>query len=173
MAVDLLGLMDLLKGGFSYTRVMAEAFDFEKTSVGWKADLPQPGQVTQPFTDGEVASIINGGFGAGPGEGLAGNLLVILLDLGALVVDVQRGRDPFSDHPGAKGARGRLGNATLKDELHLIGTPQVQVLADDLLKEEATGQGSVQDLGERELGLQDGQVVGVTRLPVGLGEGMG
>src|SRR5215471_2635814 len=69
---------------------MAEAFDFEKTSVGWKADLPQFGQVTQPFADGEVARIINGGFGASPGEGLAGNFLMILLDLGALVVDVQR-----------------------------------------------------------------------------------
>src|SRR6516225_10484001 len=126
---------------------MAEAFDFEKTSVGWKADRPQLGQVTPPFTDGEVASIINGGFGASPGEGLAGNFLVVLLDLGALVVDVQRGRDPFGDHPGAKGARGRLGDATLKDELHLVRTPQIQVLADHLLKEETTAQGSVEDLG--------------------------
>ena len=106
--------MNLSEGGLSPTRVMAEAFDFEKTSVGLKADLPQLGQVTQPFTDGEVASIIDGGFGAGPGEGLAGNFLVVLLDLGVLVVDVQRGRDPFGDDSGAKGTRGRLGDATLK-----------------------------------------------------------
>src|SRR5215472_18770558 len=103
---------------------MAEAFDFEKTSVGWKADLPQFGQVTQPFADGEVARIINGGFGASPGEGLAGNFLMILLDLGALVVDVQRRCDPFGDHPGAKGARGRLVTRRLKMSCTWSGRPR-------------------------------------------------
>src|SRR6516162_6534571 len=96
--------MNLSEGGLSQTRVMAEAFDFEKTSVGLKADLPQVGQVTQPFADGEVARMVEGGFGASPREGLAGNFLVVLLDLGALGVEVQRRRDPFGDHPRAKGA---------------------------------------------------------------------
>ena len=75
MAVDLQGLMDWLESGFSQTRVMAEAFDFEKTSVGLKADLPQVGQVTQPFADGEVARMVEGGSARAPVRGWPGTSL--------------------------------------------------------------------------------------------------
>jgi hypothetical protein len=40
---------------FSHGTILAETFDFENTSVGLKADLPQSGQVTQPLADGNVA----------------------------------------------------------------------------------------------------------------------
>lgn len=43
---------------------MAEALDFEQTSVGLKADLPEGWQVTQPFAEGEITRVIDGGLGA-------------------------------------------------------------------------------------------------------------
>jgi len=42
---------------------MAESLDVEQTSVGGKADLPQRGQVGQPFPDPEVAGVVDGGLG--------------------------------------------------------------------------------------------------------------
>ena len=56
--------------------------------------------------------------------------------------------------------------------MHLVGPAQVQVLADDFLEEDAAGLRSVEDLGQRELGLQDRDVVAVAGLAVGGGEGM-
>ena len=41
LAVDFQGMVQLLQGFFSYGTVVAETFDFEKTSVGLKADLPE------------------------------------------------------------------------------------------------------------------------------------
>ncbi len=43
---------------------MAESLDVQETSVGFKADLPQSGQVLQPLADVEVACVVDGGFGA-------------------------------------------------------------------------------------------------------------
>jgi len=43
LAVDFQGTVELMQGLFSYGTVMAETFDFEKTSVGLKADLPESG----------------------------------------------------------------------------------------------------------------------------------
>jgi len=40
-------------------------FDFEKTSVGLEADLPQRGQVTQPLAEVKVASVVDGRLRAG------------------------------------------------------------------------------------------------------------
>jgi hypothetical protein len=64
---------------------MAEALDFEQTSVGRKADRRQ---VTQPLAAEEVVRVV--GFGTSPGakrSGGSGNLLRIRLDPGALVID--------------------------------------------------------------------------------------
>jgi hypothetical protein len=46
-------------------------------------------------------------------------------------------------------------------------TADSAVVADDLLEEDPPRHWAVKHLGERELGLQDGQVVAVTRGPVG------
>jgi len=48
--------------------------DVQETSVGGEADLAQSGQVVQPFTDPEVAGVIDGHLGA---EGAS--LLVVSL----------------------------------------------------------------------------------------------
>ena len=43
--------------------VVADALDAEQAPVGGEADLPQCGQVRQPFGQPEVAGLVNGRFG--------------------------------------------------------------------------------------------------------------
>jgi len=87
LPVHLAGAIHLLKRFFSQAAIVAEALDFEQTSVGLKAELPQTRQITERLAASEVAGIANRGFSTqGP------SLSVVLLDAGGLVVDVQRGR---------------------------------------------------------------------------------
>ena len=58
--------------------VVADALDAEQASVGGEADLPQSGQVGQPFGQPEVAGVVDRGFGA-----QCPAFLVILLDCAA------------------------------------------------------------------------------------------
>jgi len=44
--------------------VVAEALDAEQAPVGGEADLPQGGQVRQPFGQPEVAGVVDRGLGA-------------------------------------------------------------------------------------------------------------
>ena len=83
-----------------------------------------------------------------------------------LVVHVQRGHDPFGQHPGAEPARGPLGHPPLENQLHLVRPPEVQILADDLLEEGPARLGTIQHLGQRELRLQDRYVVAIPGLAV-------
>jgi hypothetical protein len=60
--------------------------DFEQTSDGLKAEVPQTRKITQPLAAGEVAGIVDRGYSAqGP------SLFVVLVDMGLLVIDGQRG----------------------------------------------------------------------------------
>ena len=52
---------------------------------------------------------------------------------------MQRGRDALGYHAGAESPRCAPAHPTIKDELDLAGPPDVQVLADDLLEEDAPG----------------------------------
>ncbi len=70
-------------------RVVAESLDAQQAPVGGEADLPQGRQVGQPFPDAKVARIVDGGLGA-----QRPSFLVILLDLGVLVIEVQARGDP-------------------------------------------------------------------------------
>jgi len=112
--------------------------------------------------------VVDGGLGA---EGLA--LLVVLLDLGVLVVDVERRGDPLGDDPGAESPRGAPIHSPFEDQGDLIGTADVQVVTDDLLEEHPSGKWAVEHLGEGELGLENGDVVAVAGPTVLAGEGMG
>jgi hypothetical protein len=62
---------------------------------------------------------------------------VVLLDARALVVDVQGGNHAIGDHAGAETAGSGLDDLTVKDQLYLFGPPDIQVLADDILEENA------------------------------------
>ena len=104
----------------------------------------------------------------------ADSFLVVLLDAGRLVVDVQRRDDAVGEDPGAEPARGRrrlaADDAPVEDQRDPVGAADVEVLADDLLEEHPPGQGPVQHLGEGELGLQDRDVVAVAGPAVRGGE---
>ena len=78
-------------------RVRGDGLDAEQAPVGGEADLPQCGQVGQPFGQPEVLGVVNGGFRP---DRLA--QLQVLLDFRVLVVDVQGRGDSVGDDPGAE-----------------------------------------------------------------------
>ena len=83
---------------------------------------------------------------------------MILLGVGAFVIDVQARDNSFSDNARAASAVGysRFLQLTVEDQLHLFRSAQIDVLANDLLKETAPARRPVPDLSQRKLSLQDG-----------------
>jgi len=53
---------DLGQGAGSGDRVVADCLGGQQPPVGGEADLPQRGQVGQPFPDPEVTRVVDGGF---------------------------------------------------------------------------------------------------------------
>ena len=90
-----------------------------------------------------------------------------------LVVDVQRWRHPLGEYPRAEPPWRPLRDPAVEDQLHRVGPAEVEVLADHLLEEDAAAQRSVQHLGQRELSLEDRDVVAKAGRAVLRGEGMG
>src|SRR3954454_9629291 len=80
--------------------IQAESLDAEQAPVGGEADLAQRAQIGQPFADPEVPGVVDRGLGA-----QRSSFLVVLLDRGVLVVDVQARGDALGDHPSAEPAR--------------------------------------------------------------------
>ena len=81
--------------------------------------------------------------------------------------------DALGNDAGAKATWRPFGHTPRKDELHLVWTPQVQVFTDDVLKQDATREGTIQDLGEREFRLQNREVIPVAGATVLSRERMG
>jgi hypothetical protein len=72
--------------------------------------------------------------------------LVVLLDAGVLVVEVERGGDALGHDAGAHPSRGSAGDAALEDQLDFLGTTEIEIFADHLFEEDAAvqqGLGSV------------------------------
>ena len=112
-------------------------------------------------TDPKIVSVVDRGLGPqGP------PLFVILLEVGVFVIDVQGGR-PAS----AVGGGPSLHLAT-KDQLHLFGTAQINVLANDLLEKAPAMDRAVPNLSEGELHLENRNVVAVAGLAVLGAEGV-
>jgi hypothetical protein len=70
-----------------------------------------------------------------------------------LIIDVQRWDHTLGNHPGAELTGRTSADAAIEDQLHLAGSADVQVLADDFFEEHAAGYWPIQHLGERELRL--------------------
>jgi hypothetical protein len=123
------------------------------------------------FADPEVAGVVDGGLGA-KGD----SFFVILLDPAGLELDVQRRDDAIGEDPGAEAARcGPLAapdDPPVEDGGHAVGSTEVDVVADDLFEEDPHSNGTVEDLGERELGLKDRDVVAIPRSAFRDGERM-
>jgi len=75
LTVDRHGLVDLTKRVFAHGAIVADRLDVQETSVGLEADLPQGGQIMQPFADVEVAGVVDGGFRA------QGTTLLVILPI--------------------------------------------------------------------------------------------
>ena len=56
------GCQNVVKGGDSSDRITAELLNVKQTSVGCEADLPQNGQISQSFTNIEIACVVDRGF---------------------------------------------------------------------------------------------------------------
>jgi hypothetical protein len=63
----------------------------------------------------------------------------------------------LSDNAGAEPARRLVCHSTIEDQIHLVWPSKIEVLADHVLEEQAAVNGSVEHLGQGELGLQDGK----------------
>src|SRR5258708_27201166 len=134
-------MMELPEELFAECAVMADSLDVEQTSIGRKADLPQGGEVLQPLTQFKVSGVGDGGLGAQRAP-----FFVVLLDGGVFVVDVE-GRDhPIGDHAGAESAWCLARDAAAEDELDTIRPPEIEIVPDDLLEEEASQHRPVEDL---------------------------
>src|SRR5208337_2527107 len=96
-----------------------------------------------------------------------------MLEAGPFVVHMQRGHHAVGDDAGAKRARGTLGDPASEDELYLFGPADVEVFSNHFFKEDATRQGSIQNLSKGEFDLQDGKVVLVSGLTVAERKGVG
>ena len=98
---------------------------------------------------------------------------MVLLDLGLLVLHLERGHDALGQDPGAEAPGCSTRDASIEDQLHLIRTAEIEILADDFFEETAAGHRSIEDLREGELGLQDGELIAIPGGPVRRREGMG
>src|SRR5215213_8090269 len=76
-----------------------------------------------------------------------------------LVINMQRGRHAFRDHPRAKASGSAFSHSTIEDQLHFAGIAEVEILMDHFLEEGAPSQRSVQYLSQGELSLQDRDIV--------------
>ena len=142
LAVDADRLADGINVALADETVVAQVFDAQQAPVGGEADLPQCGQIDESPADGEVVGIVDGGFGP---QGLT--FFVVLLDLGFLVLDMERGDHALGEDPGAKRAGRPAGDAAVEDQLHSIGASDVEILPNDFFKETPAGVGPVQHLG--------------------------
>ncbi len=97
---------------------------------------------------------------------------MILLDARTLIVDVQGGYHPLSNYARTESAGCAAADAAIKDHLHLARPSDIQVLPNHLLEEDPPGDRAVQNLGQRELGLQNGELLAVTGLPILGGKGV-
>jgi hypothetical protein len=92
-------LLQVLEHGFSDEAIVADTFNVKQTSVGCKANSTQLGKVFDGSADTKVTRIVDGRFGS---KGFP--LLVVLLDTGLLVIDMQRGDHALGNDPGPEPA---------------------------------------------------------------------
>src|ERR1051325_9577861 len=88
------------------------------------------------------------------------------------VIDVQRRNDTLGQNACAKTSWRAPSHTPLKDQLHLIGSAKVQILADDLFEEDASRLRTVENLRQRELRLQDRNVILIAGLALSGSVGM-
>jgi hypothetical protein len=145
-------------------------FGVTQPPVGGFANSPEgiPVLGADLTTDPEVAGITDDGFGP-----QGSPLFEVLFQARRFVVTGECGIDPFGQDPRAEGARSAATEPAVKDQHHLIGSADIEVIANHPFKPHPAGLGPVEDAGLGDFELTEGQVVCITGLPVGCGEGRG
>src|SRR5262249_24588744 len=118
--------------------------------------LAQLRKILDTAADTKVACVVDGRFGS-----QCLQQLVILLDTRLLVVNMQRRHDTVGDDARTETARCAGGDLAVEDQAHLTWPTDVQILADDLFEKDPPGHRLIEHLGERELRLQDRQVIAI------------
>src|SRR5439155_474584 len=90
-----------------------------------------------------------------------------------LVLHVERRHDPFSQHARPKAAGCAARDASIKDQLHLVRTTDVEILAHHFFEETAPRERPIEDLGQRELGLEARELIPIACGTVRGGAGTG
>lgn len=155
------GLDNVVHAFLRQDTVVAEALDFQQTSVYLAADLLQARQVGDIFSHPKVLWSVDGGLSA-----QSSAFLEILLDIAVLIIDVEGGMHPLLNNTGAKRARGLPGNFTFEDQLHSIRSAQVYVFTDNLLEELPALYRAGEDLGETHLQLPHREAMSIAGLLV-------
>src|SRR2546426_1015233 len=161
------GEHDALDGLGGDGAVLRHALEGQQAVVDVPAQCPQARQVAQVATDLEVVGIIEGCLGA---ERLVE--LEVLLDASVLVIEAQAGLDAGSQHASAEVTWSVASDAALEEQLHPVGTADIEVVADHFLEEFAAVQGAIEDLGEADLHLENRKLVAHSHGAVGRGERM-
>ncbi len=145
------------------------AFEIQETVVDIVANLPEGIEIGKEFAHSKVVGIVDGGFST---QGAVA--FPVLLDGGPPVFYVDRWVDARGEDPCLEGAFSLPAwDALVEEHLHLFGSPQVELVADHLLKELPSMERAVEDIGATHLHLEDGQLVGIARCAVVLGERAG
>ena len=100
--------------------VVADMLDAQQASVGGEADPFEIIEVLQPSADIEVVGVVDHRLGP-----QCAALLVVLLDAGVLVVDVQRRGDPVGCHAGPVPRGGAFGDASVPDTTASASRPSL------------------------------------------------
>lgn len=74
---------------------------------------------------------------------------------------MQRGHDSVGDDAGTEPTRCAPDDLTVEHQAHLTGPAEIEVLPDHLLEEDASRHRLIEHLGERKLGLQDGERIAI------------
>ncbi len=111
--------------------------------------------------------IVDGSLGA---QGTT--LLVVLLDSGAFVVEMEGGVNIRGKDPGAEAAGRAPGNSASENKLYAAGTAEVNMVPYDFLEELASGKRSIEDLGKANLQLENREVMVIACPPVFDGKGL-
>ena len=82
--------------------------------------------------------------------------LEVLLDVTALVLDMQAGQDAVGDDARREAARRVRHDLAIDQELDPIRAAKIEIVANHLLKKLPSTHGVIEHLGEADLHLQDG-----------------
>ena len=84
----------------------------------------------QALANAEIVGVVDRGLGA---QGAV--FLVVLLDPGVLVIDVQGWGYVLRDDAGAEQSWHPAGDLAIEDQAHFLGATEIEVLADHLFEE--------------------------------------